>query len=352
MPQAPVDNKGTEMFYTDSGPVPGSTDYTTLVIYHGSAFTGHTFHKLLPFGAKDNIRLVIVNRREYAGSTKYTDDDLKDLNEGKVSFMEILAAEVAHLLVWFVETHNIPKASVDHNSGGLSIMGWSMGNTTSMSVFGYPEAVGQEAYVKLEPYLRQFILYDPPWLAFGYDQPPEGYVPFTDPDYPTQQAMFKHFGSWVSGYYNHPDIASRSIHGLNFDRSGELPNPNDPKSTGRNSSINNATAEEVENIFDIVAASRSELSMFYPMQPVIKTMAQRFLFDEKLVNEVLPKLDVAVMWCTRAQWYSVYGMIETERQYKENVKQGYKVRPIRFIELEGANHFVGLILSLHRSYCS
>lgn len=177
MPQAPVDNKGTEIFYTDSGPVPGSTDYTTLVIYHGSAFTGRefrssfdasttsfisdldTFHKLLPFGAKDNIRLVIVNRREYAGSTKYTDDDLKDLNEGKVSFMEILAAEVAHLLVWFVETHNIPKASVDHKSGGLSIMGWSMGNTTSMSVFGYPEAVGQEAYVKLEPYLRQFILY-------------------------------------------------------------------------------------------------------------------------------------------------------------------------------------------------
>jgi hypothetical protein len=43
MPRAPVDNKGTELFYTDSGPVPGSTDYTTLVIYHGSAFTGREF---------------------------------------------------------------------------------------------------------------------------------------------------------------------------------------------------------------------------------------------------------------------------------------------------------------------
>jgi hypothetical protein len=47
MPQAPVDNKGTELFYTDSGPVLGSTDYTTLVIYHGSACTGREFHRFI-----------------------------------------------------------------------------------------------------------------------------------------------------------------------------------------------------------------------------------------------------------------------------------------------------------------
>lgn len=38
MPTAPVDDNGIQLFYTDSGPVPGSTDYTTLVIFHGSAF--------------------------------------------------------------------------------------------------------------------------------------------------------------------------------------------------------------------------------------------------------------------------------------------------------------------------
>lgn len=40
MPTAPVDNNGTELYFEESGPVPNSTDYTTLVIYHGSAFTG------------------------------------------------------------------------------------------------------------------------------------------------------------------------------------------------------------------------------------------------------------------------------------------------------------------------
>ena len=99
-----------------------------------------------------------MNRRDYPGSTNYTDDNLKDLNEGNVSFMERLGAEVAHL-VWFAETQNIPKISADGKSGGFSVMGWSMGNATSMAVLGCPEFVGQAAYTRLEPYLRQLILY-------------------------------------------------------------------------------------------------------------------------------------------------------------------------------------------------
>jgi hypothetical protein len=67
-----------------------------------------------------------------------------------------------------------------------------------------------------------------------------------DPDLPTQEAIFVNFGYWVSGYYNHPDIASRAVHGLNFDKRGELPNPDDPKSTGRPFSINNMTEEEMK----------------------------------------------------------------------------------------------------------
>jgi hypothetical protein len=133
---------------------------SSVLHWHETFISGpDTFHKLLPFGVKDNIRLVIVNRRDYAGSTKYTDDNLRDLNEGKVCFMERLGAEVAHLLVWFAETHQIPQISADQKSGGFSVMGWSMGNATPMSLLGCPEFVGKEAYTKLEPYFRQLILY-------------------------------------------------------------------------------------------------------------------------------------------------------------------------------------------------
>ena len=40
MPTAPVDGHGTELFFEDTGPVPGSTDYTTLVLLHGCWFDG------------------------------------------------------------------------------------------------------------------------------------------------------------------------------------------------------------------------------------------------------------------------------------------------------------------------
>jgi len=281
-----------------------------------------------------------VNRRDYAGSTKYTDDDLKDLNEGNASFMERLGTEVAHLLIWFADTHKVPKVSADRKTGGFSVMGWSMGNATPMALLAYPEFVGREAYAKLEPYFRQLILYDPPFLAMGHDQPPEGYNPFTDPEFPTQEAIFMNFGLWVCGYYNHPDLASRSVRGLNFDKRGELPNPDDPKSTGRPFSINNMTEDEMKANFDDTAASRTEFPMFFPMQPTLYVQGQKALFDEKLAREVLPRTEVVHIWCARAQWYCVYGMIETERQYKKHVKQEHRVRPIRFIEMEDANHFV------------
>ncbi|KDQ57019.1 hypothetical protein JAAARDRAFT_86452, partial [Jaapia argillacea MUCL 33604] len=205
-----------ELFFTDSGRVEGSDDYTTLVIYHGSAFTGHTFHRLLPLGAKDNVRLVILNRRDYAGSTKYTDEELADLNAGDKAFMERLALEVANFLVWFAETENVPSVTPDRKKGGFSVMGWSMGNATPLAVFGHPEVIPKETLAKLELHFRQLILYDPPHLVFGYHQPPEIYDPFTDPDFPTPEAAFNNFRYRVSTYYNHSDPYSLS--GLDFSK--------------------------------------------------------------------------------------------------------------------------------------
>jgi hypothetical protein len=43
MPTATLDSSGTkiQLFYTDTGPI-DSNDYTTLIVYHGCAFTGRT----------------------------------------------------------------------------------------------------------------------------------------------------------------------------------------------------------------------------------------------------------------------------------------------------------------------
>ncbi|KIM92126.1 hypothetical protein PILCRDRAFT_57414 [Piloderma croceum F 1598] len=161
MPTAPVDDKGTEIFFTDSGVPAGSKDYTTLVIIHGGAFNGNVFQKLIPDSPSNNVRLVVLNRREYSGSSKYTDAEIDDLVSGRKSFFEQLALEVTHFLLWFVQTYNIPRISNNGKSGGLAIMGWSIGSITSLAVLGQPEVIPEASYRTLEHYLREMILFGP-----------------------------------------------------------------------------------------------------------------------------------------------------------------------------------------------
>ncbi|TFK45298.1 hypothetical protein OE88DRAFT_1715420 [Heliocybe sulcata] len=207
-------------------------------------------------------------------------------------------------------------------------MGWSIGSATPLALLGHPDAVPKDLYAKLEPSYRLLIFYDPPHLTFGYDQPPEGYNPWTDPDYPTPIELFDNFRYWCSGYYEHPGRSSRDVLKLNFSKRGERP------------SVDNMTAEEYAKNFDGLAASRCEFPMYFPMQPVLRVQAGKALWDEEAVRTVLPRVEVALLTCTAANWYCVYGFIETEKRYKEYLAKGAEVRPIRFIEIEGGNHFI------------
>lgn len=96
------------------------------------------------------------------------------------------------------------------------------------------------------------------------------------------------------------------------------------------------TEEEIAINLDPVAAARTEFSNFFQMQLVLKVLA---LFDEKVTSECLPWLEVAYLYRAKTQWYCLWGMIETEKQYNEHLKLGHKTRPIK---IEGGNHFVSL----------
>ncbi|KAG5721252.1 hypothetical protein E4T56_gene2465, partial [Termitomyces sp. T112] len=49
---------GIDIFFTDSGPPPGSTDYTTIIVLHGIAFTGDNLKKLHNHAHAFNLRTV------------------------------------------------------------------------------------------------------------------------------------------------------------------------------------------------------------------------------------------------------------------------------------------------------
>ncbi len=183
----------------DSGPPDGSIDYTTVVLLHGYACSsgrsisiapyihgdcrlylcslhGLTctgiFEKLIPLAARHNARVVLVNRRDYPGSTPYTLEERAVLVNAAVEsktnplaardklhvFMAERAREVYDLLVSFVAQHKIPPAFPKENKGGIVIGGWSFGTGWMLSLLENVASFPVHK-VALSRYVRRVIFY-------------------------------------------------------------------------------------------------------------------------------------------------------------------------------------------------
>ncbi|KAJ7431521.1 Alpha/Beta hydrolase protein [Mycena galericulata] len=246
---------GVELFYTDSGP-PDSADYTTMIVLHGTAFNGDSMVPLHEHAHANNFRIVIWNRRDYRGSTKYTDEELEDLKAGRKIFQDRLMLQIASFFEHLIKHENTPKLSHDRKAGGFILMGWSFGNATTLALLSDPAVIPASLYDIIEPYLMSVVLYDPPYTALGYTLPGQEtvYNPWTDPDYPTPEQVYDNFQHWVSSYYTHPDIASGKLSGMSFE-----------KRTAKRT-VNSWTEDEKERYFDKVAAARSDLPASAPFR--------------------------------------------------------------------------------------
>jgi len=153
MPSLKLRNPKVEFSYLDSGD-PNSTIYTTIVLVHGHTFHSGTkvllcpiislihrtgvFQRLLPLAAPRGVRIIAVNRRDYAESTLFSPAELNQLNNGeqtaRASFLQARGLEMAHFVAALIEKLNLPKPSEDRTNGGIALIGWSLGNILPMSI--------------------------------------------------------------------------------------------------------------------------------------------------------------------------------------------------------------------------
>ncbi|KAJ7804532.1 hypothetical protein B0H14DRAFT_2383634, partial [Mycena olivaceomarginata] len=233
--------------------------YTTLVVLHGSAFSGDGVVRLHEHAHTNNLRILIWNRRDYRGSTKYTDEELADLIAGRKIFQDRLALQTAWFFEHFIKNENTPALGPDRKTGGLILMGWSFGNATTLALLSDPSVLPKSLYDTIAPYLMSLVLYDPPYTSLGYELPGQDsvYDPWTDPDYPTPEQLYNNFQHWVSSYYNHPDILSGKPSGMSYEKRTE-------KRT-----YATWNEEQRAKYFDTVAAVRSELPACVPAIPCL-----------------------------------------------------------------------------------
>ena len=73
--------------------------------------------------------------------------------------MKARGLELARFLVWVIKDQKIPPASEDGKTGGLALLGWSLGNITTMAFLGNLKSYPEDIVETLEPYLRTFLIY-------------------------------------------------------------------------------------------------------------------------------------------------------------------------------------------------
>ncbi|KAG7090233.1 hypothetical protein E1B28_011833 [Marasmius oreades] len=320
-----------QIFFTDSGPPPHSDNYTTLVVFHGSAFNGAGYEKLHSVAHPLNLRTVIWNRRDYPGSTPYTDSELEDLRQGRRVFMEKIGVQVGEFLEQFIENENIPKVSSDHKAGGIAIMGCSMGNSSAMALFSDPKLSPPETYLKLKPYIKDLVLYEPPHLCFAYPLPPgvDVYNPLNNSDQTIPGSKAPNFKFWVSSFYNHRDINSADLRDMDT-----------PTKGSSDATITKWSQEEFQRYVNETATVRSELPMFVePMQTTLKELSDRVFYDEGLTRTYFPDLKLTMVVGTRSNWMCTWGSLETQRIHDLRVEKGAAVRPMKTYRIIGGNHY-------------
>lgn len=118
-----------------------------------------TFEHLLPLAHKYNIRLVVVQRRDYAGSSQYTDEEMRLLRENPTLFFQNAGAVFVHFLHYIVKNTHVCKPTEDRSRGGVSLSAWSLGCAYAMSTFAEDSAVDQAIRDAIDPYITALVLY-------------------------------------------------------------------------------------------------------------------------------------------------------------------------------------------------
>ena len=121
-----------------------------------------------------DVRFVAISRRGYPGSTPFDPNEIAalptDSDAQKEAFLRARGAEVAVFIDKFIEAFHLPPISPDGSTGGIALMGWSLGCSVALSVVSHMDTYAQSVQTRLGAYLRTLILHGE-WTLLAQDAP-------------------------------------------------------------------------------------------------------------------------------------------------------------------------------------
>jgi len=215
-----VDGHGTKLAYTDTGAP--SDAYTTIFAVHGMAFNSGTFEPVQALAKAANVRFVAVTRRNYRGSTPFTEEELKVVNNGpeeeKTAFIVKRGVELLTFMDKFLQEKKVPLQPLQEGKpGGIAIVGWSLGNTVTLSAIANIKSAAPEVQQRLRPLIHTLILHEASKTVLGHAPDPRNWVPWNlvDQTIPEKIEM-PFFAWWTTAYFEHDDLSDRTGSGLEY----------------------------------------------------------------------------------------------------------------------------------------
>lgn len=107
------------------------------------------------------LRVVAINRRNYAGSTPFSQEDLTVIHNGtdtqKEEFLKARGLEILNFMDIFVQQNDVPTI-LDDGKGGIALLGWSLGNSFTLAAISHFDSLPTDAQSRLASRMRSLIM--------------------------------------------------------------------------------------------------------------------------------------------------------------------------------------------------
>ncbi|KAF7797122.1 hypothetical protein EIP86_008314 [Pleurotus ostreatoroseus] len=316
-----------------------------------------TFVPMFQHAKSFNLRLIAPNLRDYPNSTPFSSSELSDLCSPDSATQRRafgnIGAEVAAFLSYIIITEKIPpRQDVEgEETGGLVLLGWSMGNLWCLSMLSDSSSMGDDMIEIMQKYLRTYILHgesysrlrgyenthniypraDPPYFAFGVPIPKElSFQPQREPVSADNQSD-AFCDSVCMSYMPLPELTSNVSILASRASMGQ-----DARSA---SALRNRPFEERALLFDYRALTRSARCLGTLNQELWSEIAENALF---FADGAFSNVNAVVLWCDMSHSLTPYGIKHFADRSVETPSSERATRKMAYVKVPNANHVVSV----------
>jgi len=280
-----------------------------------------TFFTLLPVASTLDLRVILVQRRLYPGSTPYTEEEKRIAFSGTEDQRKELVHKNATLLALFVD--NMIK---DHGLGRVAVVGWSVGSGFLNQVINAFQSLDHEPQERLKKRVHALIYWDPPANIMGFDAPPNGgWVPLYDLTLSPEERAAA-FEKWLSYHYPHPDLASHDPATLIYKLDAPVKTP----------SFTGISREDFLTMVDFSAYRNGDIIGTPPYRGILAAERQNALLSAQ-IRQGWENAKFCCIYGDQSPWNVQWGTWCLEKLIRDANNPQFS---IHFKAMKGANHFV------------